>query len=65
MVRRLLLSVQVPPTRNTIFLDVLPSGMVITPVERNGEIHSHIALVAHFDLKGTISSQVFGISSQV
>jgi len=48
----------VPPSRDVIFMDVFPSGMVITPVERHGEMHAHVALVAHFDLKGTISSQL-------
>ena len=31
--------------------------MVITPIEKGGETHPQIQLLAHFDLKGTISSQ--------
>jgi len=49
----------VQQNRNTIFLEVFPSGMVITPIDREGETHSQIQLLAHFDLKGTISSQLF------
>jgi len=48
----------VPPSRDVIFMDVHPSGIVITPVDVRGETHAHVALVAHFDLKGTISSQL-------
>ena len=39
-------------------MDVFPSGVVITPVDRQGKIHAHIAVVSHFNLKGTISSQL-------
>jgi len=49
----------VPASSDVIVMDVFPSGLIITPVEQHGETHSHVELVAHFDLKGTISSQLF------
>ncbi|KAL3926312.1 MAG: hypothetical protein SGPRY_003353 [Prymnesium sp.] len=48
----------VPPSRDMIFMDVFPSGLIITPRVQGGELHSHVCMIAHFDLKGTISSQL-------
>lgn len=49
---------EVPASRQMIFLDVQPSGLVITPVQVGDAVHSHLSLVAHYDLKGIISSHL-------
>ena len=38
-----------------IFMTVYPSGMLITPVQQGARICSHVKLISHFDLRGTIS----------
>jgi len=48
----------VPASRHLIAMEVLPSGLVITPMQIGETMQSHVALVAHFDLKGSISTQL-------
>ena len=43
---------------STVMMDVLPSGLLITPVQSGGETHSRLTLIADFNLKGSISPQL-------
>ena len=46
---------EMPTSRHFLLMSVYPSGMLITPVQVGGKTHSHVQLVSHFHLKGTIS----------
>lgn len=46
------------PRRDVVSMDVFPSGVIITPVKRNGQLHSRVTLVAHFNLRGSISAHL-------
>ena len=50
---------------STVMMDVLPSGLLITPVKSGSETHSHLTLVAHFDLKGSICRQLLQASAPI
>ena len=44
-----------PPSRHFIFMTVYPSGMLITPVQQGERTISHVKLISHFHLRGTVS----------
>ena len=44
-----------PASRHFIFMTVYPSGMLITPVQQGERTVSHVKLISHFHLRGTIS----------
>ena len=48
---------------STVMMDVLPSGLLITPVQSGSETHSRLTLIAHFDLKGSICPQLLQVSA--
>ena len=44
-----------PASRHFIFMTVYPSGMLITPVQQGGRVVSHVKIISHFHLRGTVS----------
>jgi len=44
-----------PTPRQFIFMTVYPSGMMITPLQNGEQTHSHVKLISHFHLRGTVS----------
>ena len=49
-----------PASRHFIFMTVYPSGMLITPVRHGNRTFSHVKLISHFHLRGTIAQSILG-----
>lgn len=49
-----------PPSRFFVFMTVYPSGLMLTPVQHGDRIYSHVKLISHFHLRGTISQPLLG-----
>ena len=44
-----------PASPHFILMTVYPSGMLITPVQQGGRVASHVKIVSHFHLRGTVA----------
>ena len=49
-----------PARRYFVFMTVYPSGMMLTPVQHGDRTYSHVKLISHFHLRGTIAQPLLG-----